>query len=143
MPRIRYSDAVRAQAVRLVLESQKPLTQVAGQFGCSVSALQNWLKTHRQRVKDHPLKPKSSSPGVKKSRQADSQFRRSNSKPGVKKFQHLVADKSSSPATFIPVHLIDQKSSTVEIVTPNGFTLKLTDASPQYIAELLGVLGSC
>ena len=32
MPRIRYSDAVRAQAVRLVLESQKPLTQVAGQF---------------------------------------------------------------------------------------------------------------
>jgi hypothetical protein len=118
MPQIRYSDAVRAQAVRLVLESQKPLTEVARKFGCSVSALQHWLKAHRQA-------PESPKPG------------------GVKKFKQAVADKDVSPATFIPVNLIDQKSSTVEIITPNGFTLKLTDTHPRYIAELLGILGSC
>jgi len=117
MPRIRYSDHVRAQAVRLVLESHKPMTQVARKFGCSVSALQRWLKAHRQGAKS----PKS---GIKKSRQP-------------------VTDQRPSPATFIPVHLIDQKSTTIEIVTPNGFTLKLTDTPPQYIAELLRILGSC
>ena len=51
MPRIRDSAAVRDQAVRLVLESQKPLTHVAEKFGCSVSTLQNWLRDHRQEVK--------------------------------------------------------------------------------------------
>ena len=76
MPRIRYSDAVRAQAVRLVLESQKPLTQVAGKFGCSVSALQNWLKAHRQGAK--------------------------TSQPGVKKFQQAVAD-SNCTSNHVPV----------------------------------------
>jgi transposase-like protein len=148
MPRIRYSAAVRDHAVRLVLESQKPLTHVAGKFGCSVSTLQNWLKDYRQsasgnrqRVKDHKPKQgvKASKPGVKNSRQADSPSKRPDSKSG----RHTVADKEVSPATFIPVNLIDQKSATVEIVTPDGFTLKLADANPQYIAELLGVLGSC
>ena len=131
MPRIRYSDAVRAQAVRLVLESQQPLTQVARQFGCSVSALQNWLKDHRQGVKGHRQSVK------------DQPSQPQSPKPGVKKFKQTVADKSSSPATFIPVHLIDQKLTSIEIVTPDGFTLKLIDAHPQYIAELLGILGSC
>ena len=141
MPRIRYSDAVRDQAVRLVLESQKPLTQVAKKFGCSVSALQRWLKSHRPGVKDHQPKPK------------DHQANPQTPKPGVKKFQQAVADKSPPPATFIPVNLIDQKSTSIEIVTPDGFTLKLTDTHPQYIAELLrellccdpqqGILGSC
>ena len=56
---------------------------------------------------------------------------------------HAGAGKSTSPATFIPVNLIDPKSSSVEIITPDGFTLKLTDTNPQYIAELLGILGSC
>jgi len=117
MPPIRYSDAVRAQAVRLVLESQKPLAQVAKKFGCSVSVLQHWLKAHRQGTK--------------------------TPQGGVKKFKHAVTDKDGSPATFIPVNLIDQKSTSIEIITPDGFTLKLTDTHPQYIAELLGILGSC
>jgi transposase-like protein len=132
MPRIRYSDAVRDQAVRLVLDSQKPITQVADKFGCSVSTLQNWLKDHKQGVKA----PK---PGVKNSRQADSKSKRCDSKSG----RHVVTDNHVSAATFIPVNLIDQKSATIEIVTPDGFTLKLADTDPQYIAELLGVLGSC
>jgi hypothetical protein len=132
MPRIRYSDAVRSQAVRLVLESQKPLGQVARKFGCSVSTLQLWLKAHRQGVK-------ASRPGVKNSRQADSQAKGFHSKSGG----HLVADMEASSATFIPVNLIDHKATSIEIVTPDGFTLKLADSNPQYIAELLGVLGSC
>jgi len=132
MPRIRYSAAVRDQAVRLVLDSQKPLAQVAEKFGCSVSTLQNWLKDHRQSASGNRQGVKAPRPGVKNSKPADS-----------KSGRHIVADKEVSAATFIPVNLIDQKSSAVEIVTPNGFTLKLTDANPQYIAELLGVLGSC
>ena len=125
MPRIRYSDAVRDQAVRLVLESQKPITHVAEKFGCSVSTLQNWLRDHRQDIKGYK-------PDAKNSKLSDS-------KPG----RHAVADHDVSAATFIPVNLIDPKSATIEIVTPDGFTLKLTDTDPQYIAELLGVLGSC
>ena len=125
MPRIRYSDAVRDQAVRLVLESQKPIAHVAEKFGCSVSTLQNWLRDHRQEVKGDKS-------GVKNSNLSDS-----------KSGRHAVADKEVSAATFIPVNLIDQKSASIEIVTPGGFTLKLADANPQYIAELLRVLGSC
>ena len=124
MPQLRYSDAVRDQAVRLVLEFQRPLAQVARKFGCSVSALQNWLKDSRQGIKDHR-------PGAK------------SPKPNVKHSKHAVAGKSTFPATFIPVNLIDPKSSSVEIITPGGFTLKLTDTQPQYIAELLEILGSC
>ena len=139
MPRIRYSAAVRDQAVRLVLESQKPLAQVAGKFGCSVSTLQNWLKDHRQSASGNRQGIKASKLGVKNSKQADSKSKRSDSKSG----RHAVADHDVSPATFIPVNLIDQKSATIEIITPNGFTLKLADTDPQYIAELLGVLGSC
>jgi len=181
MPRIRYSDAVRDQAVRLVLESQKPITQVAKKFGCSVSTLQNWLKDHRQStsgnrqsikdhrqsasgnrqsikdhrqsasgnrqsIKDHRQSAsgnrqgvKAPRPGVKNSKQTDSQSKPADSKPG----RHIVDDNHVPAATFIPVNLIDQKSATIEIVTPDGFTLKLTDTDPQYIAELLGVLGSC
>jgi transposase-like protein len=125
MPRIRYSDAVRDQAVRLVLDSQKPLTHVVEKFGCSVSTLQNWLRDHRQGIKGDK-------PDAKNSKLSDS-----------KSGRHVVAGKEVSAATFIPVNLIDQKSATIEIVTPDGFTLKLADGNPQYIAELLGVLGSC
>lgn len=46
-------------------------------------------------------------------------------------------------ATFVPVNIIDNKNHPIEIVMPNGVTIKLTDASPQYIGELLNVLASC
>ena len=146
MPRIRYSDAVRGQAVRLVLESQKPITQVAKKFGCSVSTLQNWLKDHRQStsgnrqsIKDHRQSASGNRQGVKAPRPGVKNSKQTDSKPG----RHIVDDNHVPAATFIPVNLIDQKSATIEIVTPDGFTLKLTDTDPQYIAELLGVLGSC
>jgi hypothetical protein len=103
-----------------------------------VSTLQNWLKDHRQSASGNRQGVKVLKPGVKNSRQANSHSKRSKSKSC-----HVVADKEVSAATFIPVNLIDQKSATIDIVTPDGFTLKLTGTDPQYVANLLGVLGSC
>lgn len=50
---------------------------------------------------------------------------------------------SPRPATFIPVNLVDAKSVSVEIVTPNGFTVRLGDLSSQSLVELLTALTSC
>ncbi len=105
MPRIRYSEEVRSEAIRLVLESQTPITQVARQIGCSVNTVHLWLKQNREPTRS-----------------------------------------SVSPidqTTFIPVQWVDQKNSSVEIVTPSGFTLRLPDANLQFIAELLSELASC
>ena len=52
-------------------------------------------------------------------------------------------DSQHKKATFVPVNIIDAGNHPIEIVTPNGITIRLTDASPQYIAELLNVLASC
>jgi len=122
MPRIRYSAAVRTQAVHLVLESQTPVSHVARQFGCSLGTLQKWLKAHRQGVKEPQ-------PVSKNSRQSDASM--------------TFVNQAASPVPFIPVNLIEHKVTTIEIVTPDGFILKLADTNPQSIAELLGVLGSC
>lgn len=109
MPRIRYSEAVRDRAVRLVLESQIPLSQVAKKIGCSVNTVHLWLKG-----------------------------RKPDSKSGRRE---VVSEEES--ATFIPVNLIDQKPTAIEIVTPNGFTLKLAESNPRFIAELLSELAPC
>lgn len=52
-------------------------------------------------------------------------------------------DRHKEKATFVPVNIIDGKSHPVEILMPSGVTIKLTDASPRYVAELLNVLASC
>ncbi len=52
-------------------------------------------------------------------------------------------DQQQEQATFVPVNIIDAKSHPVEIITPTGITIRLSDASPRYIAELLHVLASC
>ena len=51
-------------------------------------------------------------------------------------------DQQHKKATFVPVNIIDAGNHPIEIVTPNGITIRLTDASPQYVAELLNVLAS-
>lgn len=109
MPRIRYSEAVRQRAVRLVLESQTPIAQVAKKVGCSVNTVHLWLKQHK----------------------VDSQS------------DHRKASSQEESATFIPVNLIDPKPAGIEIVTPSGFTLKLAEVNPRFIAELLSELASC
>jgi len=53
---------------------------------------------------------------------------------------------SKDKTAFIPVNIIDEnnvQSHPVEIVTPHGITMRLTEATPRYIAELLKVLASC
>ena len=109
MPRIRYSEAVRQRAVRLVRESHMPITHVAKKIGCSVNTIHLWLKDH---------KPNSKS-------------------------DHCETISQEEVATFIPVKLIDQKSPSVEIVTPNGFTLKFSETHQRFITELLSELASC
>ena len=109
MPRIRYSEAVRQRAIRLVRESHTPITQFAKKIGCSVNTVHLWLKDHKP-----------------------------NSKSG-----HPKTISQEESATFIPVKLIDQKSSSVEIVTPEGFTLKFSEIHLRFITELPCELTSC
>ena len=51
--------------------------------------------------------------------------------------------ESHVKATFVPVNIIDAGNHPVEIVMPSGVAIKLADASPRYIAELLNVLATC
>ena len=105
MPRIRYSEEVRQQALALVLESHLSAAQVAREIGCSVNSIHGWIKQHRQ-----------------KDRQPTDQ---------------------QSKATFVPVNIIDAKHQLIEIVTPNGFILRLNETTPQYLVELLNALATC
>jgi hypothetical protein len=45
----------------------------------------------------------------------------------------VVSEEES--ARFIPVNLIDQTPTAIEIVTPNGFTLKLAESNPRFNDE--------
>ena len=51
-------------------------------------------------------------------------------------------DFPNKPA-FLPVNVIDSLSPPVEIIIPNGITIRLSDASPAYIAELLHAIAPC
>jgi transposase-like protein len=42
----------------------------------------------------------------------------------------------SDQATFVPIKVIDSQHHPVEVVLSNGITIRLTDASPRYIADL-------
>ena len=47
-------------------------------------------------------------------------------------------------ASFVPIQIVDFPSQSIEIVTPAGFVIRLSEASPQYLAELLQALApSC
>ena len=126
MPRIRYSAEVRAEAVRLVLESQVPVAHVAKQFGCSESIVHQWLNKFRSHSSPSHLNP--SSPSASSARFLP-----------VEVVDHQPPQKSlpTSPSAAV------EKSSSVEIVTPGGFTLKFSDATPHFIAAVLEVLPTC
>jgi len=47
----------------------------------------------------------------------------------------------TEPPTFVPLTLADSKPSSIEIVTPNGFTLRLNQ--PLSLGELLAAITSC
>ena len=40
-------------------------------------------------------------------------------------------------ASFVPIKIIDTPSQSIEIVTPTGITIRLSEATPQYLAALL------
>ncbi len=43
MPRIRYTDEVRQQALSLVLDSHLPVAQAARDTGCSINTVHLWF----------------------------------------------------------------------------------------------------
>jgi len=62
----------------------------------------------------------------------------------LRKHRQQQSPSTPSPPTFVPITLVDPKpNAAIEIVTPNGFIIRLTDASPKYIAELLHAFNPC
>jgi transposase-like protein len=49
----------------------------------------------------------------------------------------------TSPATFVPINIVDASNHSAEIILPNGITIRLTDASAHSIAELILALAPC
>lgn len=46
MPRPPYPEEFKAEAVRLVKHSERPMTQIARDLGVSVESLRQWVKRH-------------------------------------------------------------------------------------------------
>ena len=55
--------------------------------------------------------------------------------------KHRQRDAATVPPTFMPITVSDSKPSSVEIITPNGFTLRLNQ--PLSLGELLATIASC
>jgi transposase-like protein len=59
----------------------------------------------------------------------------------IKKYRQEQSPDTSSPPTFVPITLVDSKPTNIEIVTPNGFTVRLN--TPLSLGELLAAITSC
>jgi len=57
----------------------------------------------------------------------------------LKKHRQQHTPPTESP-TFVPVKVIDSPPPSAEVVLPNGITIRLTDASPRSLAELVHAL---
>lgn len=60
--------------------------------------------------------------------------------------QSLNAIDHKSEPTFVPVHLIDQEhnaNNQIEMTLPNGLTLKITNATPEFVARIVREIASC
>jgi transposase-like protein len=99
MSRTYFTAEVKRHAVDLVLRDRLTVAAGAQQVGCSINALHNWLKKHRQQT------------------------------------------ANTDPPTFVPITLVDSQATNIEIVTPNGFTVRLT--TPPSLGELLAAIASC
>lgn len=98
MPRIRYSQETKQQAVRLVLEEHVTLADAAKQIGCNPITVQKWVRQSQ-----------------------------------------IIA--TSSCNRFIPIQIVENNS--VDLVLPNGITLKISNVSPEFLAVLFKNLASC
>jgi transposase-like protein len=59
----------------------------------------------------------------------------------LRKYRQAKSDADTP--TFVPITINKPKADTIEIVTPGGFTIRLSNASPKYIAELLHAINPC
>ena len=57
----------------------------------------------------------------------------------LKKHRHQQAD--TEPPPFVPITFVDPTPTSVEIITPNGFTVRLH--SPIALRELFAAITSC
>jgi transposase-like protein len=49
----------------------------------------------------------------------------------------------TEPASFVPVNVVAHQNHSIEIILPNGITLRLSETTPHYLAELLSALAPC
>ena len=54
--------------------------------------------------------------------------------------QTLPPDHPQTETTFVPIQIVDLPTQPIEIVAPNGITIRLPGVSPQYLAALLHAL---
>jgi len=59
----------------------------------------------------------------------------------LRKHRQQQNPSTPSPPTFVPITLVDPKPNGIEIVTPNGFTIRLH--SPLSLGELLAAISTC
>ena len=59
----------------------------------------------------------------------------------LKKYRQQQNSVPESSPTFVPITLVEPKSSAIEIITPNGFTVRLNN--PLSLSELLAAIASC
>jgi len=60
----------------------------------------------------------------------------------LKKYRQKTTPPSDQ-TSFVPINVIDCQNSSAEIVLSNGITIRLTDATPRSIAELIHALAPC
>ena len=59
----------------------------------------------------------------------------------IKKYRQEQSAPASALLTFVPITIVDPTSSGIEIITPNGFTIRLN--SPLSLGEQLAAIASC
>ena len=59
----------------------------------------------------------------------------------LKKYREQQNPDTELSSTFVPITLVDSTSASVEIVTPNGFTVRLHHS--QSLGELFAAIASC
>jgi transposase-like protein len=58
----------------------------------------------------------------------------------IKKYRQEQNPETSSPLTFVPITLVDSKTTDLEIVTPNGFTVRLNSPGSVASCAFAGIL---
>ncbi len=145
MPGVRYPDAVREEAIRLVMELGKPVSQVAQETGCYASTIHQWLKPYHR-------KANAALAAAQNSSSTDTLPQPQNSLSSSQNANRVVAktskkhERNAGKATFIPIQLAEathatvDKNATLELTTQSGTHLRLTGVSSDFVIEILKTL---